>query len=380
MAAGHHPRASPSSSPASGSPCSATACPTCSPRSGGSDDDRQRIRRRGRAPAARACGDLQHRTCVGAGGRDRVSIVEDVSFDVDPGQRLGIVGESGSGKSLTLRAIAGLLPRAVEVLSGRVEYDGLDLLAMPAKKRRALMGPEIAMIFQEPMTALNPVVRVGDQIAEGPRRHLGLSAKEAGELAVAMMARTGIPDPARRARAYPHELSGGLRQRIMIAMAVSCGPRLLLCDEPTTALDVTVQLQVLKLLEKLCDDTGTVAGLRHPRPGGGQPDLQRAGGHVRRAHRRGRPGQGHLPPAAAPLHPGPAGVGAGLRPARTGSWSPIPGFPPNVADRPPGCPFAPRCGYVRAALHGGGAAAGARSLPGRLAACFESDRLVEVLA
>jgi oligopeptide/dipeptide ABC transporter ATP-binding protein len=311
-------------------------------------------------------------------GGSTVRIVEDVAFDVDPGQRMGIVGESGSGKSLTLRAIAGLLPTGVEVLAGRVEYGGRDLLTMPAKARRALMGPEIAMIFQEPMTALNPVMRVGDQIAEGPRRHLGMSAKEAGRLAVQMMARTGIPDPARRARAYPHELSGGLRQRIMIAMAVSCGPKLLLCDEPTTALDVTVQLQVLKLLEKLCDDTGTsLVFVTHDLAVVNQTCSELAvmyAGHIVEA--------GKVKETfAQPRHPYTRGLLESApdfdRPDRR--LIPIPGFPPNVADRPPGCPFAPRCGYVRD--HCTDAQPPLEEVvPGRLAACYESDRLVEVLA
>jgi oligopeptide/dipeptide ABC transporter ATP-binding protein len=311
------------------------------------------------------------------GGRS-VAIVEDVSFDVDPSQRLGIVGESGSGKSLTLRAIAGLLPRGVEVLSGRVEFDGRDLLAMREKDRRALMGPQIAMIFQEPMTALNPVTRVGDQIAEGPRRHLGMSAREAGELAVSMMARTGIPDPARRAKAYPHELSGGLRQRIMIAMAVSCGPRLLLCDEPTTALDVTVQLQVLKLLEKLCDDTGAaLVFVTHDLAVVNQTCSELAvmyAGHIVEAGRV-------KDTFRQPRHPYTRGLLESApdfdRPER--ALIPIPGFPPNVADRPPGCPFAPRCGYVQD--HCTDAVPPLEEVvPGRLAACYESDRLVEVLA
>jgi oligopeptide/dipeptide ABC transporter ATP-binding protein len=266
----------------------------------------------------------------------------------------------------------------VEVLSGRVEFDGQDLLAMREKDRRALMGPQIAMIFQEPMTALNPVMRVGDQIAEGPRRHLGMSAKEAGELAVAMMARTGIPDPARRARAYPHELSGGLRQRIMIAMAVSCGPRLLLCDEPTTALDVTVQLQVLKLLEKLCDDTGaSLVFVTHDLAVVNQTCSELAvmyAGHIVEAGRVKETFR-------QPRHPYTRGLLESApdfdRPER--ELIPIPGFPPNVADRPPGCPFAPRCGYVQD--HCTDAVPPLEEvLPGRLAACYESDRLVEVLA
>jgi oligopeptide/dipeptide ABC transporter ATP-binding protein len=312
------------------------------------------------------------------GGDRTVRIVEDVTFDVDPGQRMGIVGESGSGKSLTLRAIAGLLPGGVEVLGGRVAYDGRDLLGMPARQRRALMGPEIAMIFQEPMTALNPVVRVGDQIAEGPRRHLGLSAKAAADLAVQMMARTGIPDPARRARAYPHELSGGLRQRIMIAMAVSCGPKLLLCDEPTTALDVTVQLQVLKLLEKLCDETGTaLVFVTHDLAVVNQTCSELAVMYAGHIVETGKVKQVF----AQPRHPYTRGLLESApdfdRPDRP--LVPIPGFPPSVADRPAGCPFAPRCGYVRD--HCTEALPPlAEVLPGRLAACYESDRLVEVLA
>ena len=288
-----------------------------------------------------------------------VRIVEDVSLRRRPrASGSGIVGESGSGKSLTLRAIAGLLPAGVEVLSGRIEYGGSDLLTMPAKARRALMGPEIAMIFQEPMTALNPVVRVGDQIAEGPRRHLGCRRRRPATLAVEMMARTGIPDPARRARAYPHELSGGLRQRIMIAMAVSCGPQLLLCDEPTTALDVTVQLQVLKLLEKLCDDTGTsLVFVTHDLAVVNQTCSELAvmyAGHIVEAGRvkdvlRASPGT-RTPRGCWSRRP--------TSTSRSGELIPIPGFPPNLADRPTGCPFAPRCGYVRDALHRGDAAVG----------------------
>ena len=185
------------------------------------------------------------------------TLVHDVSFDIAPGERYGLVGESGSGKSMTLRAIAGLLPRGVEVLGGVIEFAGSDLLTMSRGQRRLLMGPKISMIFQEPMTALNPTMRVGRQVSEGPRRHFGLSRAAADRLAVEMIALTGIPDPRRRAQAYPHELSGGLRQRIMIAMALSCKPSVVLCDEPTTALDVTVQDQVLRLLARLCEEMGS---------------------------------------------------------------------------------------------------------------------------
>ena len=275
-------------------------------------------------------------------GRPATVIVDDISFAIGAGERFGIVGESGSGKSLTLRAIGDLLPKGVEVLSGSIRYRGDELIGMPVKKRRRLMGPEIAMIFQEPMTALNPVLRVGDQIAEGPRRYLGLSAKAALELAVTFMAKTGIPDPARRALAYPHELSGGLRQRIMIAMALSCSPRLLLCDEPTTALDVTVQHQVLRVLEELCIDSGAaLAFVTHDLAVVNQTCSNLAvmyAGHIVE--------NGPVKDVFRdPRHPYTKGLLDSApdfdQPQR--ELVPIPGFPPNLAMRSAGCPFAPRC-------------------------------------
>lgn len=279
-------------------------------------------------------------------GREPVALVDDVSFSVSRGERFGIVGESGSGKSLTLRAIAGLLPSGVDVLSGEISYNGEDLRRLPAARRRAFMGPEISMIFQEPMTALNPVMRVGRQIAEGPRRHLGLSNAESMDLAVQMMAATGIPDPARRALAYPHELSGGLRQRIMIAMALSCKPKLILCDEPTTALDVTVQHQVLRVLEKLCSDFGTsLIFVTHDLAVVNQTCSAVAvmyAGHIIESG----PVRSVF---TAPRHPYTEGL---LRSAPDFDQPDrelvsIPGFPPNLADRPVGCAFAPRCPYVQ---------------------------------
>lgn len=312
------------------------------------------------------------------GRRPPTVIVDQVSFSVAAGERFGIVGESGSGKSMTLRSIVGLLPQGVEILSGQVHYRGVDLATMGSAARRALMGPEIAMIFQEPMTALNPVLRVGEQIAEGPRRHLGLSKPQAMKLAVEMMARTGIPDPARRARAYPHELSGGLRQRVMIAMALSCKPKLLLCDEPTTALDVTVQQQVLRLLEGLCDEVGaSLLFVTHDLAVVNQTcdelAVMYAGriverGTVERVFRR-------------PEHPYTDGLLASApdfdRPDRP--LIAIPGFPPNVAQRPQGCAFAPRCSFVQEhCLESSPPLEGHE--PGHASACFEVARLVEVRA
>ncbi|MDQ1561949.1 MAG: peptide/nickel transport system ATP-binding protein [Actinomycetota bacterium] len=307
-------------------------------------------------------------------GSDTI-IVDDLSFDIQQGERFGIVGESGSGKSLTLRAIADLLPKGVKVLSGSILYNGAELVGLPTAQRRKLMGPEIAMIFQEPMTALNPVIRVGDQIAEGPRRYLGLSKKAAMELAIEMMAKTGIPDPARRARAYPHELSGGLRQRIMIAMALSCGPKLLLCDEPTTALDVTVQHQVLKVLEELCDDSGAaLAFVTHDLAVVNQTCSDLAvmyAGHIIEAGRV-------KDVFSDPRHPYTKGLLDSApdfdQPDR--DLVPIPGFPPNLAARTAGCAFAPRCAFAVDAC----TVAIPPTLevaPGHKAACIESERIFE---
>ncbi len=309
-----------------------------------------------------------------AGYEDTV-IVDDVSFTIAAGTRFGIVGESGSGKSITLRAIADLLPKGVEVLAGRIDYDGRSLLELSQLERRRLMGPEIAMIFQEPMTALNPVIRVGDQIAEGPMRHLGLSKKDAMTLAIEMMAKTGIPDPVRRARAYPHELSGGLRQRIMIAMAVSCGPRLLLCDEPTTALDVTVQHQVLTLLEQLCSDTGTaLAFVTHDLAVVNQTCNDMAvmySGHIVESGSVTQVlGDPRHPYTSALLDSAPDFD----QPERR--LLPIPGFAPNLQSRPSGCPFAPRCSFVTPECT---VAMPPREIvaPGHTAACIESARIFE---
>ena len=275
-----------------------------------------------------------------------VTLVDDVSFSVGQGERYGLVGESGSGKSMTLRAIAGLLPSGVEVLSGSIDYAGQNLLEMPASERRALMGPGIAMIFQEPLTALNPTMHVGEQIAEGPRQHLGLSAKEANDLAIQMMRSTGIPDPVRRAKAFPHELSGGLRQRIMIALALSCSPKVLLCDEPTTALDVTVQNQVLTLLSDLCDDFGaSLVFVTHDLAVVAQTCRRVGVMYSGRIVEKGAVTQVF----PAPHHPYTLGLIDSApdfdRPDR--ELIPIPGLPPSASSHAEGCAFAPRCSFVQ---------------------------------
>jgi oligopeptide/dipeptide ABC transporter ATP-binding protein len=190
-----------------------------------------------------------------ARGNARFVAVNDVSFSVEAGDAFGIVGESGSGKSLTLRAIMALLPVAARIESGEVLLDG-EALALSGRGARAQRRGRVTMVFQDPLSALNPVRKIGDQVAEVPRHVLGRSRGESRRRALELLGLVGIPEPARRAEAYPHQLSGGMRQRVAIAMALGAEPSLLLCDEPTTALDVTVQAQVLDLIDKLRRELG----------------------------------------------------------------------------------------------------------------------------
>ncbi len=185
-----------------------------------------------------------------------VHAVEDVSFEVDAGEILAIVGESGSGKSVTSLSVMGLLAEPGHVSGGSMVFEGKDLVSLPEKSYRELRGNDMAMIFQEPMTSLNPVYRVGNQIVEAIRTHEKISKKDAMARAVDMLRKVGIPSPEKRIRDYPHQMSGGMRQRVMIAMALACNPKLLIADEPTTALDVTIQAQILDLLRRLRDETG----------------------------------------------------------------------------------------------------------------------------
>ncbi|MEY4864194.1 MAG: hypothetical protein RLZ51_2289 [Pseudomonadota bacterium] len=184
-------------------------------------------------------------------------VTRDVSFSIAPGERLGVVGESGCGKSVTGLSILGLLPRRHSRVQGEILFDGQDLNRMSPDQMRAVRGRKIGMIFQEPMTALDPVFTIGEQIGEAYRQHFPVSRAQARERVIESLARVGIPLPARRHDEYPHQLSGGMRQRVMIAMALICEPRLLIADEPTTALDVTVQAQITDLLLELSSTQGT---------------------------------------------------------------------------------------------------------------------------
>jgi len=186
-----------------------------------------------------------------------VPAVERVSFDLASGRTLGIVGESGSGKSVTSLAVLGLVPPPGEIAAGEIWFEGRDLTKLDRPALRKIRGARIGMIFQDPMTSLNPFLRVADQIMEITRLHLGHSRSEAGQHAVKMLEMVGIPDARSRAGAYPHQFSGGMRQRVMIAMALACHPKLLIADEPTTALDVTIQAQILELMRNLRDRIGT---------------------------------------------------------------------------------------------------------------------------
>ena len=213
--------------------------------------------------------------------------VNGVSFQVDEGETLGLVGESGCGKSVTSLAVMRLLPSpAGHVEGGRVRLDGTELLDLTEAEMRDLRGREVAMIFQDPMTSLNPVLTIQEQMVETIRAHTQMTAEQATARAVELLGTVGIPHPETRLKAFPHEFSGGMRQRVMIAMALALHPRLLIADEPTTALDVTIQAQVLELLKALTADSANGRHPHHPRPRRGgrhDPAHQR---HVRRLHRR----------------------------------------------------------------------------------------------
>jgi len=277
--------------------------------------------------------------------RGVVRAVDGVSLAVGAGEAVGVVGESGSGKSMMLRAIMGLLPPEAEITDGQVLLDGVDLTQLDNSQLNKLRGPRMAMIFQEPMSALNPVMRVGPQIAEGPLVHLGLGRAAAAQRALELMRRVGIPDPERRFRSFPHEFSGGMRQRVMIAIALSCEPQLILCDEPTTALDVTIQDQILRLLTRLCRESGTsLIFVTHDLPVVAQVCQRLAVMYAGRIVERGTVQE----VLTQPCHPYTLGL---VRSAPDvdhprASLAAIPGSPPSLITPPSGCRFHPRCKFA----------------------------------
>jgi len=272
-----------------------------------------------------------------------VKAVDDISFDISARETLCLVGESGCGKSLTALSILRLVPSPPgKIISGSIFYHGTDLLGLPEKKMRKLRGKEISMIFQEPMTALNPVFTIGFQIEEVLKTHLGLKGKDCKDKAVEMLKVTGIPAPEQRVNEYPHQLSGGMMQRVMIAMALCCNPKLLIADEPTTALDVTIQAQILDLINELQDKFHTsVLMITH--------DL---GVVAETAHKVAVMYAGKIVEFAEvnelfenPLHPYTIGLFKSLPSisANKKVLEPIPGTVPDPLNFPSGCPFHPRC-------------------------------------
>jgi oligopeptide/dipeptide ABC transporter ATP-binding protein len=307
--------------------------------------------------------------------RGTVRAVDGASFDVGRGEALGLVGESGSGKTVALRALVGLLPRSASIVGGSIEFDGVDVLTLDHDRRRELRGRSIAMVFQEPMTALNPVMRVGEQIAESPLVRLGMGRRQARGRAIELMRVVGIPDASRRADAYPHELSGGLRQRVMIAIALSADPRLLLCDEPTTALDVTIQDQILKLLLSLRRELGvSLVFVSHDLAVVAQACRSVAVMYAGQVVETGTVDAVFR----EPRHPYTLGLLRSV-PDVDGvrdRLSSIPGAPPDPAAPPPGCPFHPRCPFAVAACTSGEFPL--RSLAGgRATACIRDEACAE---
>ncbi len=275
--------------------------------------------------------------------RGVVQAVNQVSFQIQPGERLAVVGESGSGKSVMSMALLQLVSYPGRIISGQAILEGRDLLALRGSELRAVRGSKVTMVFQDPMTALNPVARVADQIIAPLRRHLGLNSVAATARAIEALRQTGMPDPERNINAYPHELSGGMRQRVLIATAIACQPRLLIADEPTTALDVTIQAQIVALIKTMSEQLNSaVLFVTH--------DM---GLVARFAHRVAVMYGGRIVesgPVAElfrnPQHPYTQGLLASIPTIggeKPGRLMQIEGTPPDLAQLPPGCSFAPRC-------------------------------------
>jgi len=282
--------------------------------------------------------------------RGTIYAVNGISFDIAPGETLGIVGESGCGKSVTSLALLGILPRAGRAVAGRAMFEDRDLLKLKDDQLRKIRGRDIAMIFQDPMTSLNPVLTVGRQIREALETHFDMDKKGANDRVVELLDQVGIPNARARLKDYPHQFSGGMRQRAMIAMALACEPKLLIADEPTTALDVTIQAQILDLLRELVADQGTalilithdlgvVAGMCE------RVNVMYAGMFMETGS------ADHL--FSHPRHPYTLALLNCLPTLTRGreALATIEGQPPDLANLPPGCSFAPRCPLVQEQCH-----------------------------
>jgi peptide/nickel transport system ATP-binding protein len=306
----------------------------------------------GRVPARRevegeallVVDDLRTEFAVAAGS---VKAVDGVSFELHRGHTLGVVGESGSGKTVLSRSVMGLNTSANATTTGSVLYAGDQMIGKSSKEKKILWGAEMAMVFQDPMTSLNPVVTIGRQLTEHVRYHLDMGKKEANEVAVALLKSVHIPEAEKRLDNYPHQMSGGMRQRVCIAIALACGPRMLFADEPTTALDVTVQHQILNLLAEqqrdramamilVTHDLGVVAGRTD------DIMVMYAGKAVEKAPTANLFAQLRHPYTQGLLWSIPK-----VTQAKHTRLNAIPGRPPNLIDPPPGCKFAPRCAYAQ---------------------------------
>jgi peptide/nickel transport system ATP-binding protein len=277
--------------------------------------------------------------------RGDLRAIDGISFSLEQGKTLGLVGESGSGKSMLARAIMGLLPKnAVAAEDATLKFQGRNLAELSVKQLRRLIGKDLAMIFQDPMTSLNPVIKVGQQITEVLTHHLKIGKTAARQRAIELLRLTGVPMPNRRFDQYPHQLSGGLRQRVAIAIALACQPQLLIADEPTTSLDVTVQAEILDLLARLqaeqqmamiliTHDLGVVAGRTH------ETAVMYAGKIVEQGPTHELFNSMHMPYTRALMD----AIPRLSNPPHT-TLRAIEGLPPNLVDLPPGCRFAPRCG------------------------------------
>ena len=318
-------------------------------------------------------------------GSGVVNAVNGVSYTLSEGQTLAILGESGSGKSVSAQAIMGILDMPpAEITSGRIVFEGRDLLTLSAEERRKVRGPGISMIFQDALSSLNPVYSVGFQIGEMFRAHRGMSRRDARRRAVELMDRVRIPAAAQRVNDYPHQFSGGMRQRVMIAMAIALDPRILIADEPTTALDVTVQAQVMDLLEDLQRDTGMgLVLITHDLGVVNEVADDVAVMYAGRIVERGTVDDVFGNPA----HPYTEGLMGSIPQVEStgGRLRPIGGQPPNLAAIPSGCPFHPRCPRRRLGADAppGRHCAGDVPLlrlviPGREAACHYSEEVLGV--
>ncbi|MGQ0582047.1 MAG: ABC transporter ATP-binding protein [Reyranella sp.] len=310
-----------------------------------------------------------------------VRAVDGVSYDLKSGETLGVVGESGCGKSVSALSVLRLVANPPgRIVGGAIRFEGKNLLELSDPEMERIRGNEISMIFQEPMTSLNPLFTIGRQVSEAIALHQGLSRKEAMDRAVEMLRRVYIPEPERRVHAYPHQMSGGMRQRVMIAMALSCNPKVLIADEPTTALDVTIQAQILDLMRELQETYGTAIVLITHDMGVVAENADRvvvmyAGRKVEEA------------PAAQlfdnPGHPYTKGLLGSIPHLDTAAQSngararlnEIKGMVPSLFDLPPGCSFAPRCGFATDRCRGE-APVLEEQRPGHWVACWHADRLL----